>query len=677
NADGELAGELVYDQALFEHRSAEHMVEQYQTLLAAVLASPHTPLCRLSLISESDRAWLLAQGMRSRSDDRPKLGIHEHFALQVERTPDAIAVQHDDLCISYATLDAWSDAWADLLRKAGIGLGGRVGLYMTATPELAAGMLAVLKVGAGYVPLEGSCPLTGLDYVMGDSGVSLVLTDREDLPWRYPVAWKRVRREDMEEAVALRTDRSEAVANAARLPAYVMYTAGSRDQPHGVQVDHRNVVRAVVAVNGVSLQPGDVIPQMSSPACAASTFEVWGALLNGGRLVHVPRDVALDPLRLGEAVKAMRASVMTLTSTLFGALAQHDPQALRDVREVLVGGEVISNEALRRVHDQGRPQRLLNAYATAGTTSFSVIHEVGDPRRLQRCTLGTPMAHSSAHVLDTQMNLLPPGMAGELYLGGDGVAIGYVGQPALTAERFVPDPFAGHPGARLFRTGDRARWNTDGQLELLGDLERRVTIRGFRVDTEDVAARVLAQPGIGQAVVILREDLAGGRALVAYVVTTHDGVPSMSALREQLLRVLPDYLVPVAFVALPSLPLTPAGKLDRNALPVPNIAPTTVAYLPPETEVESVVAEVWQNLLSVERVGRYDNFFVLGGHSLLAARAVVRLKEVLQVEVEVRDLFTAPQLSTFADLLLERQLSQFDATELLALLDTLESPMTE
>ncbi|MFI8716266.1 amino acid adenylation domain-containing protein [Stenotrophomonas sp. NPDC077464] len=677
NDDGGLAGELVYDRALFDHRSAVRMVGQYQMLLGSLLLAPDTPLCRLPMVDETDRAWLLAQGTRWRPGPGSARGIHERFADQVERAPEAIAVQHDELLISYATLDAWSDALARALREAGVGVGSRVGLCMSAAPELAAGMLAILKTGAAYVPLDHRQPSMVLDQIIGETRPALVVTDSDALPWTVPIPYQRVRRDGAASTLAVRSVSEGWPIDTALLPACLMYTSASTGRPKAVEVDHRSVVRLVVDTDYLTLGPTDVIPQLSNPAFDASTFEVWGALLNGGRLVHVPRDAVLHPERLGVALRDIRPSAVFLGSAQFSQLAHLQPDALGGVRDVLVSGDVVSTEALRRVHAHGGPQRLLNGYGLTENTTLSTVFDVGDPEPLHRCIIGTPIANSTAHVLDADMNLLPVGVEGDLYVGGDGVAIGYPGQPGLTAERFVPDPFARDPGARLHRTGDRARWNPDGQLEFVGREDSLARNRGFRINTEEIAARLAARPGVGQAVVAMREDPAGGNALVAYIVAASDATPAMSTLREQLLRELPAYMVPAAFVVLPALPLTPNGKVDHRALPVPALAAATVAYLPPETEVERTVAEVWQTLLGVERVGRYDNFFALGGHSLVAARAVIRLKERLQVEVEVRDLFMAPQLSALAEILLERQLGQFDANELLALLESMETPIAE
>ena len=433
--------------------------------------------------------------------------------------------------------------------------------------------------------------------------------------------------------------------------AYIVYTSGSTGRPKGVMVGHREVVQLVVDTDFVHLGPGDRIAQASNASFDALTFELWGALLNGATLAGIPREVMLSPRALEDALARERITTLFLTPALFNQVVRERPDAFRTVRTLLLGGDALDPAAVRRALEAGAPERLLNAYGPTEVTTFSTWHLVEHvPDDARTVPIGRPLAHSAARVLDEGLEPVPVGVAGELYVGGDGVARGYLGRPALTAERFVPDPFSPRPGARMYRTGDRVRWREEPgagthALEFIGRLDGQVKIRGFRIESGEVETLLSAHPGVREARVVVREDAPGEKRLVAYV-AADDGVDADTLLAHLRVR-LPDYMVPSAVVAMDALPLTPVGKVDVKALPAPD-ADGGREHVEPRTAVERVMAEIWAEVLERSGVGATDHFFEQGGHSLLVVRLLARIHDTFGIDLSVRDVFARPTLEAMA-----------------------------
>ena len=645
---------LSFDTALYLPETARRMLAHYRTLLDSILAAPLAPVRELRILDDAEREWLIARGENPMPGYPSEAGLHELFAAHCASAPDAVAVQHDGFQLSYRALDRWSDALAARLRAAGAGLGQRVGLCVKRTPELVAGMLAILKVGGCYVPLDRAYPAQALDHMIEDSQLALILNDSDETPWSHAAASLRCDRADALRDIAAAGAFAAAGHGGGDLPAYVNYTSGSTGRPKGVEVKHRNVARLVRGTDYVELGREDVFPQISNHSFDAFTFEAWGALLNGGRLVHAERDVLLEPERFGAFLRDSKSSAMFVTSALFSHIAHLCPTALRSVRNLLVGGDVVSVDALRRIHEHGRPERLLNGYGPTENTTFSTTFEYGDPASLQRSLIGTPIGNSTAYVLDAGLDPVPRGVAGELYVGGDGVAIGYVRRPELTASRFLPDPYAKTAGARMYRTGDWVRWNQDGQLEFLGRLDNQVKIRGFRIETGEIENRLSAHPEVRDAAVLVDAPAGGDKRLVAYV-SLDGGEQALDRVRRYMKDDLPDYKQPSVYVVLERMPLNQNGKIDRARLPA--LAATEAGARSggaPRDEFERAVAEVWCELLGREQVCIDDNFFELGGHSLMAITASVRFKDRLGAQVGTRDIFEHPVLADLARFLRER-----------------------
>jgi amino acid adenylation domain-containing protein len=449
--------------------------------------------------------------------------------------------------------------------------------------------------------------------------------------------------------------------------AYVMYTSGSTGIPKGIMVEHRSIVRLVRNTDYIQLDAGDVVAQASNVSFDASTFEVWGALLSGASLVILDKNALLSPATLGQQLKRNRVNTLFLTTALFNQIASDAVEALAGLQHLLFGGEQVEPQWVAQVLKCAAIPRLLHVYGPTETVTFATWHRVVDVQMKDGRTvpIGRPLSNVRAYILDGHGQPVPLGASGELYIGGAGVARGYMDRPELTAERFVPDPYTGEVGARMYKTGDLGRWLSDGNIEFLGRNDEQVKIRGYRIEPGEIAARLLEYDGIAEAVVVVRDDLAGEKTLVAYYTAakenagasqsadgSNNGSVGPDGLRAHLASCLPDYMVPSAYVRLDSLPLTPSGKLDRKALARPAGGEYPVsAYETPQGDVETALALMWAEVLKVERVGRNDNFFDLGGQSLLGIRVIFLVNDYFLTELTVRALLEHPVLMDFAETL--------------------------
>jgi amino acid adenylation domain-containing protein len=436
--------------------------------------------------------------------------------------------------------------------------------------------------------------------------------------------------------------------------AYIVYTSGSTGTPKGVMVSHRNVVQLVVGTDYVSFAPGDRIAQASNASFDAIAFETWGALLNGATLVGASRDVLLSPPALRSFLRDERITTLYQTTALLNQLSREQPDIFSPLREVLFGGQAVDADGVRRILAAGSPDRLLHMYGPTETTAWSSWEQVeAVAEEALTVSVGRATGNQRVYLLDAALQPVPVGVPGEAYVGGEGVVRGYLDRPALTAERFVPDPFSAKPGARMYRTGDRLRWTAAGRLEFVGRIDDQVKIRGFRIEPGEVESVLTAHPGVREVRVIVREDQPGELRLVAYVV----GDAGADDLRAHLRTSLPEYMVPGAFVAMERLPLTPNGKLDVKALPAPELG---AAWVEPRTLVEQVLAPLWAEVLRVERVGANDDFFQLGGHSLLIMRLIARVQDAFGLELSIRTVFAAPTLEAMAAAIEERIYEDID-----------------
>ncbi|HET9227488.1 MAG TPA: amino acid adenylation domain-containing protein, partial [Thermoanaerobaculia bacterium] len=640
-ADGGIEGWV--EQGLFPPATAVRLAAHLERLLAAVLEEPDRPAADLPLLSPEERHQLAVE-WNDRAAALPPRPIHRLFEEQAALRPGAVAVEDGRQRLTYAELDARANKLARRLRELGAGPEVPVAFCLERSIQAVETILAILKAGSAYVPLSPSFPAERLTWIIADSGARIVVTAPGTPVPHIPPGIARL---DLGKQVREKNaERLEVEADPDGL-AYVLYTSGSTGRPKGVAVTHRNVVRLVRESDFTELGPEEVWLLLAPLSFDASTLELWGPLLNGGRLVVFPSRVpSLD--EIARTVEERGITSLWLTAGLFHQMMDTHPAALGRLRHLLAGGDVLSPPHVRRALADGID--LVNGYGPTEGTTFTCCEPVRQPGE-GTVPIGRPIAnaivHILSHILGQGIEPAPIGVAGELMAGGEGLARGYLGRPDLTAERFVPDPLSDVPGARLYRTGDRVRRLADGRIEFLGRLDHQVKIRGFRIEPGEVEAALSRHPSVADAVVVARETRPDDRRLVAYVVPrAGEPGPSSAELRLFLEPTLPAPLIPSAFVTLPALPLTPNGKVDRAALPAPPSAERGGSL--PRGPVEELLARLWEEVLGSGRVGADDGFFDLGGHSLLAARLVSRVRELFEVELPLADLFQAPTVRALA-----------------------------
>jgi amino acid adenylation domain-containing protein/non-ribosomal peptide synthase protein (TIGR01720 family) len=632
-----LSGGLEYRSDLFSALMVERMAANFAQLLESICSSPDSPVAYLPIIQNEERN-LLIYGFNESSAAPQASSLGALFAEQVRTRPDAIATEYDGSQRSYAELDRIASHWAAELTGWNIGLEDRVAIIMEPSFEMVVAVIAVIKAGAAYVPLVPSFPDHRLELILRDTQARVVLT-QPHLAKRLSKLAVPVESLDLN----ARLD-SKQLFQADVCPdqlAYIIYTSGSTGDPKGIAVTHRAIVRLVRDTDYIQLQPDDRIGQASNFAFDATTFELWGALLNGSCLVGIPRDTALDPLRLTSLLRDRQITTLFLTTALFNQIVRDRPDAFSSLRHLLFGGEAVDVDSVRTVLDSGAPTRLLHVYGPTECTTFASWYEVRQ-LALQDDTvpIGSSIANTAAYIVDRQGELVPMGVSGELWLGGVGLARGYAGRPDLTACAFVPDPFSGRVGERLYRTGDLVRWNDQAALEFLGRIDDQVKIRGYRIEPAEIASMLNKHEVVREAAVVVGED----KRLIAYVVIAQGHTFSSGDLRDYLSSHLPEYMIPRAFVELPRLPLTANGKIDRKALPpVAEEANTLPADELPRDERERVVAAAWCKVLHRESVGIRQNYFGLGGDSITAIQIVGLLRRE-GWDVQVRDLFQYPTI---------------------------------
>ncbi|RVX39045.1 amino acid adenylation domain-containing protein [Nonomuraea polychroma] len=656
---------LEYSTDLFDADTIARLAGAYRLVLEAAAADPGTRLSELPLMTAEQRRELLT-GWNDTAAPYPERTLHELVAEQAARTPDAVAVRAPDgVELTYAELDARTEALARRLVAGGVRAESCVALCLPRGVHQIVALLAVLRAGACYLPLDAAYPAERLAYLLADSGAALLLTDsahRDRLPAKRPpeLLLDQLTVPESASPVTAPPGPSSSTADepgpSGPLPsvgpdnlAYLIYTSGSTGRPKGVQVPHRGVVNLVTDV--IRRLGGGSVLLMTSLSFDIAALEIFTPLLSGGTLVIAPEDAARTPKEIRRA--AEDADLIQLTPSVASLALEHLPPGLP---RAILGGEPLPLDLATRLLTV--TDELWNFYGPTETTIWSTAYRV--PHSPATMLIGEPVANTTAYVVDRDLRPVPVGVPGELLLGGAGVTRGYHGRAALTAERFIPDPF-GPPGGRLYRTGDLARWRPDGTLEYLGRLDDQVKVRGVRIELDEVATVLSEHPTVQRAVVTVRDDAPGGRGLVAYVI----GTAQEAELRAHLRTRLPEAMIPAAFVSVPHLPVLPSGKLDRAALPPPQAGVAATAFVPPRTPMEETLAAIWAELLGRERVGVTDDFFALGGHSLLVVRLIGRIDDEFGVELPLRRCFDATTVEEQALAVLEEGLTDADLLELL------------
>nr|WP_234939741.1 non-ribosomal peptide synthetase [Sinorhizobium kostiense] len=655
-----IAGILGYATALFDRATIERQRGYLLALLRAMVADAGQPVGRIDILPAEERRYLLEELNRTDADYPSELCVHELFEAQVRRTPDAVAVVHEDEELSYGALNAEANRLAHHLIGLGVKPDQPVAICVERSPAMVVGVLAILKAGGAYLPLDPAYPCARLNQVLDDAAPRLLLCDAAGRAALGAEAITNVTAVDLNAAspVSARLPASDPDPRDLGLApshlAYIIYTSGSTGTPKGVMVEHRGMT------NYLSWARETYAPISSSVVSSSLAFDatvnsLFAPLVSGGHALLTKEGDEVEGIR---SRVGTRCGLVNVTPTLLDVLGQQ-LQSAGDASQVelfVIGGEALSSSTVELWRQIQPAARMVNEYGPTEAVVGCAFHDI--PADLSASTnvpIGRPIANTRLYLLDDHGQPVPFGTVGELYIGGAGVARGYLNRPELTAERFLADPFIGKADARMYRTGDLARYLPDGNLEFLGRNDEQVKIRGFRIEPGEISARLLEHALVADAAVVARDDHAGDKRLVAYVVCrpelatdAADGAELAAALRAHLGGLLPDYMVPAAFVRLDALPLTPNGKLDRKALPVPDDdAYARRGYEAPRGAVETLLAAIWEELLGVERVGRHDNFFELGGHSLLAVQLMERLRRQ-SLGVEVRTLFAKPVLCDLA-----------------------------
>ncbi|HEY2235877.1 MAG TPA: amino acid adenylation domain-containing protein, partial [Candidatus Angelobacter sp.] len=655
---GEMTVSWLYNRDLFDRWRMEQMSRHYVRMLDAVVREPGCVVGRVEMLSVKERHQLLYDWNDTGTDFPADKCVHELFEEQAARTPDAVAVVCEYEELSYRELNRRANQLAHYLRKAGVGTGDTVAILLERSIHLVVSEIAVLKCNAAYVPIDPAYSEERKAFLISDCKARAVLVCEETvLPEVISAARVNINKLVLDE---------EATADLytpldGEALAYVMYTSGSTGQPKGVMVPHRGITRLICNNNYAQFSKDDRMAFGVNPSFDVSTLEVWAPLLNGGCIVIIKQKTLLDPAAFARTLEQQAVTILWLTVGLFNQYAHVLQKQFAGLRYLMSGGDVLDPAVVARVLSSHAPQHLLNGYGPTESTTFTTTYEIAAVREDgSSIPIGRPISNTQVYILDAQGEPAPVGVVGELYIGGAGVALGYLNRPELTAEKFVTDPFSGEPGARMYRSGDLGRWLADGNIEFLGRNDFQVKIRGFRVELGEIEARLAKHPAVREAFVVAREERPGDKRLVAYYTTSlKDGpeanVPSEEQLRAYLSTSLPEYMVPSAFMALEAWPLTPNGKLDRRALPAPEMDSHTVhGSEPPQGDVETMLASIWAETLRLDQVNRHDDFFRLGGHSLLTLRVVTLLQQRGFI-ITVADIFANPTIESLAAKLKSRE----------------------
>ncbi|MCM3340537.1 amino acid adenylation domain-containing protein [Paenibacillus sp. MER TA 81-3] len=617
--EGSIRCSFEYASSFFRKDTIERMAEHFLQLVNSVAQEPDITLGAVNLLTPREEIQILESFNDTTADYPDEQAIHHLFEEQAARMPEQTAIRYEGARWSYRQLNERANRLARTLLSEGVKANQMVAIIAHRSPDTIAGILAILKIGGAFVPIDPDYPEERIRFILADADVSVLLAN-SGFKVQNDYTGILIHLNDPK---AYHMDNSNLeVLSTSRNLAYVMYTSGTSGRPKGVMVEHRSVVRLVKNTNYVKLDNSTCMLQTGAMVFDASTFEIWGALLNGGQLVLMSRDVLLDTVKLRQIIRTCHINTMFLTTSLFSQLSQQDSLLFAGMDTLIIGGDVLPFQHINRVLRHNPKLRVINGYGPTENTTFSTTYPV-EGQQTQALPIGRPICNSTAYVVNRSMKLQPVGIWGELLVGGDGVARGYLNRPELTKERFVKSPFKA--AERCYRTGDVARWRGDGTLEFKGRLDEQVKIRGFRIEPGEIEAQLLQVKGVQEAFVMAMEDEGGQRLLCAYIVPNEP--LSIIQIKTALSRLLPEYMIPALMVQLDRLPLNTNGKVDLKALPAPDVTlQISTEYGAPQTPTEEKLVPIWQDVLGVSQIGIFDDFFELGGHSIKAMSLMFKLE---------------------------------------------------
>jgi amino acid adenylation domain-containing protein len=635
NRDDSIFGPITYNPDLFDRGTIQKMVGHWQTLLESAIAGPEQRIADLPLLTAGEREQILVEWNNTRTSCPQNTCLHELIEAQVERTPDAIAATFEQERISYRDLNARANQLARHLRKLGVGPEVLVGVCMDRSLDMIVALLGIMKAGGAYVPIDPAYPKARLEFMIADSGLRFIICDNASRS-SVPEFAERLICVDQYWPTILRESKQDLSSDVRpENLVYVIYTSGSTGRPKGVQISHgalANLVKSIQRRPGIDQD--DRLLAVTTISFDIAALELYVPLTAGACCVIAGRDAAADGYQLWKMLEDSKITSMQATPSTWKLLLESGWTGKTNLK-ILCGGEAMPQELAVQLLTRG--SSVWNMYGPTETTVWSALHRTASDK--EPVLIGRPIDNTEIYVLDRKLQLLPSGTTGELYIGGDGLARGYLNRPELEAEKFIPNPFSKRPGARLYSTGDLARYRDDGNIECLGRLDNQVKMRGFRIELGEIESVLRAHPAITDACAIVREDIPGDLRLVAYLRLVEEETSTLTDIHGFLKERLPGYMVP-SLVALDSFPLTPNGKLDRLALPRPDVPQTSQRHLDelPQDPIEELLAAIWKDLLRVQHISAYDNFFDLGGHSLLATQVVSRLEKETGLRIKPKEL---------------------------------------
>jgi len=670
-----LVGTMEYSADLYDEKTVRRLLEHYRKLLEGVVAKPEESVSRLPLLNETERQQLLVGWNDTRVEYAESgMCLHELFEQQAARTPAAVALVFEGEELSYRELEKRAEQLAGRLRSLGVGPEQLVGVCMERSVGMVVALLAILKAGGAYVPLDPEYPQERLTFMVQDARLKLVLTSERQRAlvdqWEVPVRSVDGDWEETEEV----TDAAAEKAIPENL-AYVIFTSGSTGTPKGAMNTHRAILnRLLWSQQQYQLSTSDRVLQKTTFSFDVSVWEFFWPLITGARLVLARPGGHQDPNYLADLIKDQQITTVHFVPSMLQVFLDEEVfERCQSLKRVMCSGEALTPRLTERFFDSLSTE-LHNLYGPT-EAAVEVTYWACSPDGQDRTVpLGRPIGNVEIYVLGAGMEPVPVGVLGELHIGGIAVARGYFNRPGLTAEKFIPNPFSDQPGARLYKTGDVARFLPDGNVEFVGRADQQIKIRGYRIELGEIEVALLGHPSVGEAAVVARAVAGGDTRLIAYLVAAQGKEYDIDALRSYLRTRLPEYMIPSIFMRLDELPLTQSGKVDRRRLPEPDRSRPDQerGYEAPRNSVEESVAAIWSELLDVEQVGVNDNFFELGGHSLLATQVLSRVREKLGVSIAVRRVFETPTVAAMAQLVAQAQAELLEAEDLVELLGELE-----